>query len=216
MTATLLEFQQLQCIRDERILFTGLDLTVAAGDIVHILGPNGTGKTTLLRALTGLFADYQGDIRWQGQSIRHDHWHVHTHMVFIGHLPSIKNTLTPRENLHFLANLQGTYDGKAVDDALEQVGLYGYEETPGYQLSGGQKRRITLARLYLTDASVWVLDEPYTALDAQGVEHLEQQLTRHRQQGGCIVMSSHQAPSIDAVTTLSLLDYLPADGVTDV
>ena len=131
-------------------------------------------------------------------------------LLFIGHLAGVKQSLTPRENLQFLANLHGTtvYSLDQIDVALAQVGLYGYEDMPGHQLSAGQNRRIALARLYLNQATIWVLDEPYTALDTQAIKKLEALFVRHAEQGGCVVFTSHQAPAIQTLRILSLSDYV--------
>lgn len=203
----LIECQQLSCTRDSRVLFGGINATLGGGDIVQIEGPNGTGKTTLLRALTGLFPDYDGAILWRGKDISQQKYEFLSHLLFIGHLPGIKKSLTPRENLRFLANLQGECSDAQIDAALAEVGLYGYEDMPGYQLSAGQNRRIALARLYVTNALVWVLDEPYTALDTQGIAKLEALFEQHAKQGGCVILTSHQAPKVAGLRRLSLLDY---------
>ena len=210
----LLQLQQLQCARDGRVLFSGLDMVINSGDIVYIQGPNGSGKTTLLRALTQLFSDYSGSILWRGNtlsSMSQAAFDYRSALLFIGHLPGIKKNLTPRENLSFLGSLQGglCVSPQDVDEALSQVGLYGYEDVPGYQLSAGQNRRIALARLSITQALVWVLDEPYTALDAQGVEKLEQQFQAHAKRGGIVILTSHQVPAISSLRSVSLLDYRP-------
>jgi len=216
---SLLAFSQVACHRDGRMLFSGLDYTVNTGDIVQVTGANGIGKTTLLRAIVGLLPDYDGDICWRGQpldgsGISNHRYDFTTELLFIGHLAGVKQSLTPRENLQFLANLQGanTYNLKQVDDALAQVGLYGYEDMPGYQLSAGQNRRVALARLYLNQATLWVLDEPYTALDVHAIQKLEILFADHAKQGGCVVFTSHQKPSIDTLRTLALGDYV---GVLD-
>lgn len=211
----LLSFDQLECTRDNRVLFSGIDYTINTGDIVQITGPNGTGKTTLLRTIIGLFKDYQGNILWRGEPIDTVRYDFTTQLLFIGHLAGIKKNLTPRENLQFLANLQGCYSLEQIDHALEQVGLYGYEDMPGYQLSAGQNRRVALARLYLNSAMVWVLDEPYTALDVQGVNKLEKRFNQHVERGGCIIFTSHQSPSIARLRTLSLEQYLPVAYATE-
>ncbi len=233
----LLELRQVSCARDSRVLFSGLDCSVGQGEILQIEGPNGAGKTTLLRALTMLFPEYDGEILWRGQLVSKSQYDFLSHLLFIGHLPGIKKSLTPRENLAFLANLQGHYDIEQIDQALAQVGLYGYEDMPGHQLSAGQNRRIALARLYLSHAanlcaaklednkdasnssqdlsqspsqSLWILDEPYTALDAQGIKKLEQLFTDHAQHGGSVIMTSHQPPQIEGLKRLSLENYQPA------
>ncbi|ODS24732.1 hypothetical protein AB835_02385 [Candidatus Endobugula sertula] len=205
----LLELQQLQCVRDERVLFTGIDYMINSGDIVQIEGPNGSGKTTLLRTLIQLFPHDEGQMLWQGHPVSHVRYDFLSDLLFIGHLPGVKKTLTSRENLNFLANLQGYYTAEQVDEALVQVGLYGYEEVIGYQLSAGQSRRIALARLYLTQARLWILDEPYTALDAQGIGKLEMLFIQHVEQGGAVIFTSHQPSNLSNVKRLSLLDYRP-------
>ncbi len=208
-SSVLLECQQLSCERDGRVLFHQLDLVVNTGDVVQIEGPNGCGKTTFLRALTTLLPDYQGSIQWQGESIQRARTNYLANLLFIGHLPGVKKTLTPRENLIFLTHLHQTADINAIDKALAKVGLYGYEEMPGHQLSAGQLRRVALARLYLSKAPVWVLDEPYTAIDKQGISHLETLFVEHAANGGCVVLTTHQSPSIDNLKRIQLEHYSP-------
>jgi len=208
----LLQLQQLQCTRDGRTLFSGLTMDIDGGDIVYVQGPNGSGKTTLLRALTQLFSDYSGDILWRGHSLLSSSQAAFDYrctLLVIGHLPGVKKNLTPRENLAFLASLQGGVSPSSddIDAALSSVGLYGYEDVPGYQLSAGQNRRIALARLYITQAIVWVLDEPYAALDTQGITKLEQQFQAHAARGGVVILTSHQVPDIERLRCVSLVDY---------
>jgi heme exporter protein A len=201
--------QQLSCERDGRVLFSGLDLEINSGDVLQIEGPNGCGKTTLLRALITLLPEFSGDIQWQGRSIQQVRADYLANLLFIGHLPGVKKTLTPRENLAFLTHLHQGCDKATIDGALARVGLYGYEDMPGHQLSAGQLRRVGLARLYLSQALVWVLDEPYTAIDKQGVVNLEQLFVEHASRGGCVILTTHQAPSMPNLKTLALQDYAP-------
>ncbi|MFT6221678.1 MAG: heme exporter protein A [Candidatus Endobugula sp.] len=226
-STSLLAFRQVACHRDNRMLFSGVDYTIHSGDIVQITGANGIGKTTLLRAIIGLLHDYDGEICWRDQpldgqgvnkGVANKRYDFTSELLFIGHLAGVKQSLTPRENLQFLANLHGakTYNEEQIDHALAQVGLYGYENMPGYQLSAGQNRRIALARLYINQATIWVLDEPYTALDAQVIEKLETLFIQHAEQGGCVVFTSHQAPAIKTLRILSLSDYAGAYSKRDV
>lgn len=209
-SSVVLECIALACERDGRTLFEKLDLSISAGDVVQIEGPNGCGKTTFLRALTTLLPDYEGKILWRGGSIRRVRQDYLSNLLFIGHLPGVKNTLTPRENLAFLSSLHNKVSLSEIDAALARVGLYGYEDMPGHQLSAGQLRRIALARLYLSREQIWVLDEPYTAIDKQGVANLEALFVEHANQGGCVIMTSHQAPSIKQLKKVTLQDYAPS------
>jgi len=209
LSPPLLQCRSLACERDGRILFEHLDLQVNPGDIVQIEGPNGSGKTTLLRAVTSLFPDYSGDIEWKGKRLDHVKADFLANLLFIGHLAGVKKTLTPRENLFFLTQLHQSTNADAIDDALAKVGLYGYEDLPGYQLSAGQLRRVGLARLYLSQAPLWVLDEPYTAIDKQGIAHLESLFSEHSARGGSVILTTHQAPHIENIKRINLLDFLP-------
>ena len=206
----LIECRQVACERDGRILFEQLDFVVNPGDIVHIEGPNGCGKTTLLRVLTTLLSDYRGEIVWRGKPIDKVRTEFLASLLFIGHVPGVKKTLTPRENLLFLSRLHQHVDITQIDKALEKVGLYGYEDMPGHQLSAGQLRRVALARLYMSQERIWVLDEPYTAIDKQGIEHLEQQLISHANAGGCVILTTHQPPAIDTLKRIALHEYAPS------
>lgn len=209
MSQTLLECHQLSCERDGRVLFEGLDISFKSGDVVQIEGPNGSGKTTMLRALVGLFADYQGEISWSGTNIHQSRTDFLSNLLFIGHLAGVKKSLSPRENLLFHSSLHQSIDLSSIDEALAKVGLYGYEDLPGYQLSAGQLRRVGLARLYLSNAPLWVLDEPFTAIDKQGVKALENLFLKHAKSGGCVILTTHQTPEITGLKQINLLDYLP-------
>ena len=182
----LLEASDLGVERGGRELFRGLALRVAPGDIVHLRGVNGAGKTTLLRILAGL--------------ARHGHDGVITtraDALFIGHHSAVKGLLTPRENLRWHPAGESFADPVAVDEALAAVGLYGYEDVPAAQLSAGQQRRVNLARLFLTQRSLWLLDEPFTAIDVAGVARLQQRFLRHANDGGGVLLTSHQSLDLD-------------------
>lgn len=204
----LLELRDLGCERDERLLFSGLNLQLAAGEVVQIGGPNGAGKTTLLRALAGISGDYQGQIFYAGQPLPEACWDFARDRLYLGHLPGIKKSLTPSENLAwYLAQTGGRI---SIDEALAAVGLYGYEDTPCYQLSAGQLRRVALARLHLAEARVWILDEPFTAIDKLGVTQLEALIARQSAQGGVVILTSHQDLSLPQLRLVNLQDYRPA------
>ncbi len=202
----LLEIRNLRCERDDRQLFSGLNLQVDAGDLVQVVGPNGAGKTSLLRVITGISADYEGDILWRGQQIKRQRHEFLSELLYLGHHTGIKKSLTPAENLAFYSQL-GSGFREPVDRLLNAVGLAGYEQVPCYQLSAGQQRRVALARLYGSRARLWILDEPFTAVDKAGVAALEQRLAAHLEAGGCIILTTHQTLNMPQVRELDLHDY---------
>jgi len=203
----LLALRQLSCERDERVLFSGLNLECRAGEIIQIFGPNGSGKTTLLRALAGVHPDYAGDILWLGQPVARVKWEYAQDLAYIGHLPGIKKALTPLENLRWYAAIGSSTTSLSSDEALQRFDLEGYEDTPCYQLSAGQLRRVALARLYQTNARLWILDEPFTALDKAGISHLEQLLASHAAGGGLVILTSHQDLTLSGLRRINLLDF---------
>ena len=184
----MLEARELLCERDERTLFSGLSFTLNAGEWVQITGSNGAGKTTLLRLLTGLSRPDAGEVLWQGQPLHQVRDSYHQNLLWIGHQPGIKPRLTALENLHFYHR-----DGDTAQclEALAQAGLAGFEDIPVNQLSAGQQRRVALARLWLTRATLWILDEPFTAIDVNGVDRLTQRMAQHTEQGGIVILTTH-------------------------
>lgn len=191
--------RSLYCERDDRVLFQNLDLQVTNGRLLQLAGPNGAGKTTLLRLLAGLNRDFDGELLWQGESLHRVYSEYAHERLYLGHLAAIKRALTPIENLRWLVSPWMTSeqaDAITEDqlwDALEQVKLAGYEETPCQQLSAGQQRRVGLARLAIVPAPLWILDEPFTALDVDGVQWLEEQIQRQVARNGAVVITSHHA-----------------------
>lgn len=207
MSHPLLELQALRCERDERVLFENLDLQVMAGDVVQVEGPNGSGKTTLLRLLSTTSADYEGQILWQGETLKKSRLDYLNQLLFIGHLPGVKKALTPRENLNWFCGMNQGHQRCSIEAALDEVGLFGLEDVPCHHLSAGQLRRVALARLFLTPARVWILDEPFTAIDKQGVKNLEALMAEHAAGGGCVLLTTHQDMIMDGVRRLNLEDY---------
>jgi len=200
LTTPLLSANNLTCIREERILFEQLNLQINAGDIVQIEGPNGAGKTSLLRILAGLSEPYEGQVFFydnqQKQSIHDDGELFHQNLVYLGHLPGVKGEMSAAENLTFNLALHGLNTG-SVDANLSEVNLLGFEDSLASHLSAGQHRRIALARLFASQtlakkAKIWILDEPFTAIDKQGVANLERLFLQHAQQGGCVILTTHQ------------------------
>ncbi len=189
----LLSAQGLACVRGERQLFSGLGLDLAAGEWLHVRGENGSGKTSLLRMLVGLAEPAAGEIRWRGQPVRKSDDAFRRELLYLGHHGAVKEDLTPLENLQLASALDGGQlsDGEALA-VLHRFGLRGRAELPVRFLSAGQKRRVLLARLVTRKATLWVLDEPFTALDVKAVDMLSHVIAEHLEQGGIAVLTSHQ------------------------
>ena len=190
-----LSAHDVSCERDDRLLFEGLSLAVTKGDLIQLVGPNGAGKTTLLRLMAGLNQDFEGEVRWCDENIQHCFQEYARQRLYIGHLSAIKKVLTPLENLRWFVSSWPEVKEDDLWQALEEVTLAGYEDVPCQQLSAGQQRRVALARLLVTPTPLWILDEPFTALDKAGVAWLENQLARHVEQGGSVLITSHHALS---------------------
>ncbi len=193
----MLSAHNLTCIREERVLFEDLNLSIFPGDILQIEGPNGAGKTSLMRILAGLSQPYDGDIQFQGKSITDQRELFHQNLLYLGHLPGVKDELTAQENLAFNLALHGL-DTSTAESTLTEVNLLGFEDALASHLSAGQHRRIALSRLWQSQAKIWILDEPFTAIDKLGVEKLEQLFLQHADNGGCVILTTHQDLSLPA------------------
>lgn len=190
----MLSVSDLSCVRGERRLFSGLSLDLAPGEWLHVQGENGAGKTTLLRALVGLSPAADGDIRWEGEPVGKLGEGYRRELLYLGHHGAVKEELTPLENLRLAAALDGAeLSEREALAALIRFGLKGREELPVRFLSAGQKRRVLLARLVTKKARLWVLDEPFTALDVKAVDMLSGVIGEHLAAGGMAVLTSHQA-----------------------
>jgi len=189
----LLSATSLTCIREERLLFDQLDIEINTGDIVQVEGPNGSGKTSLLRILAGLSQPFEGEIFFNNQLINQSREEFHQNLLYLGHLPGVKGEMNAQENLSFNLALHGlNNDATDIKETLAEVNLSGFEDSLASHLSAGQHRRISLARLYKSNARIWILDEPFTAIDKQGVHALEQLFKAHINQGGCVILTTHQ------------------------
>jgi heme exporter protein A len=200
-----LEARALACSRGASTLFRDLAFKVAAGEWLAVRGPNGCGKTTLLRCVAGLTRADRGEILWEGESIERERSRFNASLVFGGHLPGIKDDLTAEENLHGALALHGVAaTAEACRAALAEVGLEKRRALPARRLSAGQRRRIGLARLVLDPAPLWALDEPLTALDDEGRALFERLLQRHLARGGLALVATHHDLAFDSSRELFL------------
>lgn len=195
---------QLFCERDDRVLFANLNLQLQEGQVLQIKGSNGSGKTTLLRILCGINDSYEGDILWYGSPRDRQAEQFLGSLLYIGHRVGVNKVLTPLENLRWSASLQRHVSDDDLLAALTRVGLRGFEYSQCFSLSAGQQQRVSLARLLVTGARLWVLDEPFTTLDVSGVALLESMLADHARQGGAVLVTTHHTLSVPDLQVLNL------------
>jgi heme exporter protein A len=202
-----LDVQDLEARRGRRVLFSGLGFQAAPGRLVRVTGPNGAGKTTLLRMLAGLSTPSAGRVHWRGQPLAAARELFHRELAWVGHAASLKDDLTALENLQAIAMLGGDAIGRdEAVAALAEAGLTGRERLPARVLSAGQRRRVVLARLALppahaphTPRTLWVLDEPFNALDVAAADWLAGLVRQQLARGGIVVLTSHQAIPLDGL-----------------
>lgn len=187
-----LEARGLRVERGDTVVLDGLSFTAVPGSITHLKGDNGSGKTTLLRTLAGLIQADAGEVIWQGTPVR-DQSVIASKLNFVGHQPGLNAELTARENLAFIAALSAARQSVDVSDALSRLNAKGIGNRQVRHLSAGQRQRIALARLVLFEAQLWMLDEPFTALDAATRHIVEELLEEHLQRGGIALIATHQA-----------------------
>lgn len=192
-----LEAADLECIRDDRALFSELSFSLQSGQVLQVEGRNGSGKTTLLRIICGIRVADQGQLLWCGEKIGELGSNYFGQVAYVGHATGVKKELTPLENLRIAQVLGGSVGNMALEDALERVGLYGFEDVPVRALSAGQTRRVALARLLVTHAPLWILDEPFTSLDRSGIATLEELMEAHTTAGGMVVLTTHHRINLD-------------------
>jgi heme exporter protein A len=190
-------------VRNDEPVFGPLDFAVDANEALLVQGDNGAGKTTLLRVLAGLLQLDQGEVLIEGRPA--DASHRSHAMAYLGHLPGLKADLTALENLEFLCGLHGRRGRLLPDQAMGLVGLAGYEDALARQLSAGQKKRLSLARLWLSPAPLWLLDEPYANLDLDGIELVNRMVQAHLQDGGAALVTTHGAYAAPPVQTRMLV-----------
>ncbi|MCG8316205.1 MAG: cytochrome c biogenesis heme-transporting ATPase CcmA [Pseudomonadales bacterium] len=197
----LLRAEGLFCERDDRVLFDDLSFNLDAGRILQIEGPNGSGKTTLIRILCGLSLDFEGALFWRNQPLSEVETEFRQSSVYFGHNTGVKLVLTAQENLRWISEAKGlTFTdltlNERIDEVLQRVGLLGFEDVPLYSLSAGQKRRVALASLLLKPLPLWILDEPFTAIDKGGVAELETLIIDHANSGGSVILTTHHQLAI--------------------
>jgi heme exporter protein A len=191
---SLLHARDLSCYRGEVCLFENLGFELSAGEALQVEGANGAGKTSLLRIIAGMTPPDEGDVLWRGESIQDRRSDFNAQLAYLGHHLGLKHELTVEENLRASVVIQGAADSLGrLTDILRQVGLSERADLPVRVLSAGQKQRVALARMLLIGAVLWVLDEPFTALDAGGIGLISDLVGHHLDRGGLAVMTSHQA-----------------------
>jgi len=196
----MLEAHDLAATRGENTLFSGLAFSLVPGALLRVSGANGSGKTSLLRALCGLLAPSAGEVRWNGENVRKLREDYATHLLYVGHADALKDDLTVAENLEVACSLAGLpVSTSRATAAIEALGLGGREQRPARALSQGQRRRAVLARLAVSESlPLWILDEPFAALDAAAVERVRSLVGGHLARGGMVVLTTHQEARIDA------------------
>ncbi len=195
----LLSGKDLDLFRGDRCLFQGLEFALNTGELLFVEGANGSGKTSLLRSIAGLLEFERGVIRWQGMAVAEDPQRFRAALVWFAHRPGFKGDLTPIQNLYFESGLR-SFRSEDIDAALARVGVSGASALPMRSLSAGQQRRVGLARMILSAAPLWLMDEPFTNLDKDGHVLVIALVNEHLAAGGACVLASHQAVSIEAPT----------------
>ncbi len=202
----------LGCQRGGRLVFDRLDFTLASGGVLILKGPNGSGKSSLLRTMATLVRPARGELRWDGAPVTDDPQAHAGNLHYVGHADAAKPAMTAEELLTFWSRMCGA-SGISVSAALERFGIGHRSDFPARYLSSGQKRRLALARLLVSEAPLWILDEPTVGLDVNGVAALEEAIAAHRKRGGMIVAATHiQFETGDHVAELELSDFAPSAG----
>lgn len=215
-----LRVERLNFERDDVPILHDVDLELNAGEVVQLAGHNGSGKTTLMRIMAGLISPSSGNVLWNGQVV--SGFEFKSSLLFLGHQIGVKQTMTPLENLQWYFGLNGIKKpcgaqepDEAVSDAklhtaLNEVNIGLYADIPCHQLSAGQQRRVALARLFLSRAPIWMLDEPFTAIDKSGVAKLEAQIDKHAERGGIVILTTHQLWRSEKIRVVDVSHFKPS------
>lgn len=199
-----LKAEQLFCERDDRVLFRELSFSARAGEVIQIKGSNGSGKTTLLRVICGLNDNYHGALKWFNEPIEDNQDDFYSSLIYLGHQVGVNKVLTPVENLRWSVGLREKVKSEAIYQALAEIGLRGFEDSQCFSLSAGQQQRVSLSKLLLGTAIIWILDEPFTTLDVDGVQLLEKLLGDHARKGGVALVTTHHELSLPDLKILEL------------
>ncbi|MFC3031773.1 cytochrome c biogenesis heme-transporting ATPase CcmA [Pseudoalteromonas fenneropenaei] len=204
----MLEIKAVSCIKQDRCLFDSLSFSLKAGEIMQVEGPNGAGKTSLLRIIAGFARADDGQVLFAGEDIQHNYDEFAANLLFIGHKTGVNGQLSAYENVRHWQAVHGVRDNGEIYPLLAQLGLVGLEDVPVRTLSAGQQRRVALVRLWHNHAKLWILDEPFTALDKKGVALLQQRFQTHLSNGGGILLTTHQDLTAQFAQLLTLsLEY---------
>jgi heme exporter protein A len=193
-----LSVEKVHVWRGDRHVLKGVSLTLRPGELLHVSGPNGTGKTTLLRVVCGLLRPEQGRVSWLGQSITAVRGEYQTALAYASHEPALKGDLTALENLHFAVGLKRRATAAELRASLERTGVAACADLPARVLSAGQRRRVAMARVLAMSASLWLLDEPFTNLDAAGTHLVSELLRSHMERGGLALVVAHHDLKLDS------------------
>lgn len=199
-----LKAEQLFCERDDRVLFRELSFSARAGEVIQIKGSNGSGKTTLLRVICGLNDNYHGTLKWFNEPIEDNQDDFYSSLIYLGHQVGVNKVLTPVENLRWSVGLRENVTSESIYQALAEIGLRGFEDSQCFSLSAGQQQRVSLSKLLLGTAIIWILDEPFTTLDVDGVKLLEKLLGDHARKGGVALVTTHHELSLPDLKILEL------------
>jgi heme exporter protein A len=193
-----LSVEKVHVWRGDRHVLKGVSLTLRPGELLHVSGPNGTGKTTLLRVVCGLLRPEQGQVSWLGQSITAVRAEYQAALAYASHEPALKGDLTALENLHFAVGLKRRTTAAELRASLERTGVAACADLPARVLSAGQRRRVAMARVLAMSASLWLLDEPFTNLDAAGTHLISELLQSHIEHGGLALVVAHHDLKLDS------------------